>query len=472
MQNISNRRECFFDDHLIDTTRTTAEFRVHQPIRREVVLEHTAPWEGNGSDYHNTFFDDGIWRMYYLGWEVFSEPFTICVCYAESTDGIHWVKPNLGIYEWEGSLDNNIIFGPKTLPTLDNFMVFRDDNPACPPEKRYKAILSQENRTLWYFYSADALHFSKGGILTDQGSFDSLNVAFWDSLAKKYRCYFRAGHAPGSREALRYLNESHVRDIRYMESEDFEHWTDPVLLDFGDAEDIALYTNVVQPYYRAPHMLIGFPSRYNYRRQWTKTFDELCGQEARRKRCDVEERLGLVTTDCVFMCSRDGIRFTRHDEAFLRPGIENGKNWVYGDGYPTRGIIETPSEIEGAPNELSMYIFDNHWNGPTRLWRYTLRLDGFVSLHAGATEKVIVTKPFLYDGDALFINFSTSAWGSMYFTLIGEDGTRYESLETFGDAIDRRVHFENEDAVAALRSTPVTLEIRMRDADLYSLKFE
>jgi len=47
MQNISNRRECFFDDRLIDTARTTAEFRVHQPIRREIVLEHTAPWEGN-----------------------------------------------------------------------------------------------------------------------------------------------------------------------------------------------------------------------------------------------------------------------------------------------------------------------------------------------------------------------------------------------------------------------------------------
>lgn len=243
MQNISNRRECFFDDRLIDTARTTAEFRVHRPIRREIALEHTASWEGNGSDYHNIFFDNGVWRMYYLGWEVFSDPFTICVCYAESTDGIHWVKPNLGIYEWDGSPDNNILFGPKTLPHLDNFMVFRDDNPACPPEKRYKAILSQENRTLWYFYSADALHFSRGGILTDQGSFDSLNVAFWDSLAKKYRCYFRAGHAPGSKEILRYLNESHVRDIRYMESEDFENWTEPVLLDFGDAEDLALYTN-------------------------------------------------------------------------------------------------------------------------------------------------------------------------------------------------------------------------------------
>jgi len=187
MLNIANRRECFFDSYLIDTDQTTAEYRVHSPVRREIVMEHTAPWEGNGSDYHNMFFDNGVWRMYYLGWEEFN-PKGICVCYAESADGLHWNKPNLGICEWEGSLDNNIIFNPKTLPVLDNFMVFRDDNPACPAEKRYKAILSQENRTLWYFYSADGLRFSRGGILTDQGVFDSLNVVFWDDLTKKYRC--------------------------------------------------------------------------------------------------------------------------------------------------------------------------------------------------------------------------------------------------------------------------------------------
>lgn len=85
---------------------------------------------------------------------------------------------------------------------------------------------------------------------------------------------------------------------------------------------------------------------------------------------------------------------------------------------------------------------------------------------------MIVTKPFLYGGDALLVNFSTSAWGHMYFSLIAEDGTRYESLETFGDAIDRKVRFENDAAVASLRAKPVTLEIRMKDADLYSLKFE
>lgn len=471
MINISNRRECFFDNYLIDTKRTTAEFAVHQPIRQEIVMEHTAPWEGNGSDYHNMFYDNGIWRMYYLGWEVF-DPKGIVVCYAESKDGIHWVKPNLGLCEFEGSYDNNIILDRKALPHVDNFMVFRDDNPNCPAEKRYKAILSISKKGLGYYYSADGLHFSEGSIITNKGAFDSLNVAFWDKDAKKYRCYYRAAHALGCKELVCKFDESHVRDIRYMESEDFENWTEEVLLDFGDAEDIALYTNVVQNYYRAPNILIGFPSRYIYRREWTKSFDELCGKEERKKRFDKEPRLGLVTTDCVFICSRDGSHFKRHDEAFMRPDTENGKNWVYGDCYPVRGIIETPSKVEGAPSEMSIYAHDNHWIGPSRLWRYSLRLDGFVSLHAGAKEKTVVTKPFVYEGKELFINFSTSAWGGMQISLVAEDGRRFEGPEVFGDAIDRLVHFDNEEAVATLCGTPVTLEIRMRDSDLYSLKFE
>ena len=33
-------------------------------------------------------------------------------CYAESKDGIHWEKPDLGIVEWQGSRRNNILFPP------------------------------------------------------------------------------------------------------------------------------------------------------------------------------------------------------------------------------------------------------------------------------------------------------------------------------------------------------------------------
>ena len=131
MIQLFSRRECFFDDTLIDNECTTAEFLVHSPVRREVVMTCDAPWEGNGSDFFNMFYDDGKWRMYYLGWEFFN-PAGIRACYAESVDGIHWTKPSLGICEWEGSYDNNIIIDPTIVPHLDNFMVFRDDNPACP----------------------------------------------------------------------------------------------------------------------------------------------------------------------------------------------------------------------------------------------------------------------------------------------------------------------------------------------------
>ena len=66
MINIGSRRECFFDDYLIDLDKTTAERRLHQPIIRDIVLKHDAPWEGDGCDFHNFFYDEeyGKYRLY------------------------------------------------------------------------------------------------------------------------------------------------------------------------------------------------------------------------------------------------------------------------------------------------------------------------------------------------------------------------------------------------------------------------
>ena len=33
----------------------------------------------------------------------------VSLCYAESEDGVNWTKPNLGITNWKGSKENNII---------------------------------------------------------------------------------------------------------------------------------------------------------------------------------------------------------------------------------------------------------------------------------------------------------------------------------------------------------------------------
>lgn len=107
MIDLTGKRECFFDGTLVNDARTTAEFLLHHPIRKNVVITHDKPWEGNSCDYHNILEDDGLYRMYYLGFEPFGHP--VVVCYAESKDGIHWEKPVLNICEFDGSTENNIV---------------------------------------------------------------------------------------------------------------------------------------------------------------------------------------------------------------------------------------------------------------------------------------------------------------------------------------------------------------------------
>lgn len=483
MLNIGSERECLFDDHIIDTEKTTASFRLHQPVPQEIVLRHDAPWEGDGSDYHNFFFDDkwhgvngeypnGCYRMYYLAWK--TENPVIRVAYAESADGLRWSKPSLGMRSFEGSLDNNLILDLTDFGNFDNFMVFRDDNPACPPEKRYKGIAACLPG-LWAWVSPDGLHFTKDSCITENGDFDSLNVAFWDRDEKIYRCFFRSHYniGPDDPHVVPLPNDnSHVRFISVTESKDFVTWTEPEFLSFDDGEHIPLYTNVIQKYFRSPKTLIGFPTRYIERQEWNGSFDELGGRESRLERMKMSVRYGLAITDCAFIVSRNGHDFHRYTEAFIPPLEEDGTNWVYGDCYPIYGLTVTKSARPGAPDEISMYMKEKQWtNTPALLRRYTIRMDGFASMYAGGSERRIITKPFVYSGDTLWVNFATSARGWMYFTLIDQDGGRYESEETFGNTIDRRVHFADEDAVKKLSGKPVTLEVRMIDADLYSFRF-
>ena len=466
--NIKNRREVFWDDTLIDTTKTTASKKLHECVRRELVIMHDEPWEGDCCDYHNLFKDsNGFYRMYYLGWN-FKRP-GVCVCYAESTDGIHWIKPKLGICDYNGSKKNNIILD-STTAVFDNFMVMRDPNQKEGSEELYKGICSiktdsyPHKNELWCFISSDAIHFKKAWEMTDAGAFDTLNTVLWDKYTNRYFAYIRDYH---NKE-----NCKPVRDIRVMTSLDFHEWTTPELLDFMGRDDYPLYTNAVQKYYRADHIFIGFPSRYVERPQWSSNYDRLCGKEKRLERMKTEPRFGLAVTDCVFMCSRDGRKWDRTDEAFMRPGPEEPYNWVYGDCYPALGIVETCGSYPGTDNELSLFSFNNHWsNIPAQLWRYTIRLDGFISAHAAYEEQVVVTKPFIFDGDALHINFSTSAIGYLQFTIKTEDGVSTKSGEIFGDSTDRIVDFDEYD-VSDLRGKSIVMEIRMRDADIYSFYFK
>jgi len=493
MLNIKNNRECFFDDHFINPKYTTAQFRVHEPVRREVLITFDKPWEGSGSTSQCIVKDTDRYRLYYIGRDMeneFPDGSSYYHCYAESHDGLHWERPNLGMFEFNGSCDNNIISSRNSVLHGPMF-VFIDENPACPKNERYRAIVSAINEAVLFSVpSADGIRFDyeKKRVIETGGYYDSMNTCFWDQKAGKYRCFFRGFHFPAGYDGE--LTDCHdprsygirMRDIRYTESTDFVHWSESVIIDEGNAEDIELYENYIIPYYRAPQMLIGFPVRYMGRQTWTENYDSLPSADNRRARAKRDMRYGLAVTDCVFTCSRDGVSFFRHDDVFLRPGPENPTNWVYGCGYASYNLLETPSDIPGADNEISMLFPEGSWIKPIDLVRYSLRMDGFVSLHAGGMkEESVLTRQFIYTGKTLYANFSTSARGYLYFTLtpwddsqgrtpLSQNSRAVTSCEIFGDSTDRRIPFP-DDAVAALSGKAVTLTVRMRDADLYAIRF-
>jgi hypothetical protein len=248
------------------------------------------------------------------------------------------------------------------------------------------------------------------------------------------------------------------------------------MLRFVDSPDEALYTNQVRPYYRAPHLFVGFPTRY-VERKWSPALQALPDPEHRRRRMMFHPRYGTAVTDGLFMTSRDGRTFRRWDEAFLRPGPERRNNWLYGDGYPSLGLLETASADATAPPELSLYVGEDLWKGPVRLRRYTLRIDGFASLHARRKSGEVVTKSLVFAGKELTLNFATSAAGSIRVELQSGESKPLPGFcladcdELFGDTLDRTVTWKEKADVRALAGKPIRIRLVLSDADLYSLRF-
>ena len=133
----------------------------------------------------------------------------------------------------------------------------------------------------------------------------------------------------------------------------------------------------------------------------------------------------------------------------------------------------------GGPNELSLYGTEGYWTAKTgtSLRRYTLRLDGFVSLRAPLSGGELVTRPLKFVGSQLVINFSTSAAGSVRIEIQDADGnplpgfTLADSHELFGDAIVRVVSWKSGADVSSLAGKPVRVRLELKDADICSFQF-
>ena len=440
---IGSDRQLFVDDFWLDEIHGDLERRLHAPVRRAPAIAAGHPWEAGGVSYMVTFPDQGKYRAWYRCDCETADDHRPLIAYAESDDGITWHKPSLGIIEYAGSTDNNLVWsGPG-----NNMAPFRDDGPDVRDDERYNAIVRDGD--LFALVSADGLRWRlmrEEPILTER-PFDSHNIAFRDSWRGEYVIYARGVAGKGD-------FQGGVRWIRRSTSKDFRSWTPLETIDPCGAPFEHLYTNACVQYERSRGTYLMFPSRYVKERSPIPDWE-----------------FGPGVNDIVFMSSRDGLRFDRSFmEAWVRPGLDPD-NWHERAVYMERGILQT------SPEELSLYGMEN-WRMPTvRITRYTLRTDGFVSVRAGYRGGELTTKSFTFKGDELELNYSTSAVGSVSVALeevdrgTAPDGLRFDDCgEIFGDEISGTVKWKGSD-VGALQGVPVRLRVRLKDADLFAFKF-
>ena len=476
---IGTRRELFVDGHMIGSL-DGVERRLHHPVPRETVIVHDAPWEGAGSGYHSVIHDGDVYRMYHRGSALGVEKGKLKLgrqvyCYAESRDGIRWTKPDLGLFEFNGSRKNNIIWMG---PGVHNFAPFADTRPDCPPESKFKALAgTAKEGGLFAFHSPDGIHWSlmrKEPVVT-QGAFDSQNLAFWDAAAGTYRAYFRT-FTKGITTGKVWRPEGY-RAIRTASSENFLDWNQEADLTYEDSPPEHLYTNQIAPYFRAPHILIGFPTRY-VERGWSASMRALPQLQHREQRSAAHLRYGTALTEGLLMASRNGVHFERWNEAFLRPGPQRPETWNYGQNYIAWHAVETKSALPGAPPELSLYASEGAWTGDSNsMRRYTLRLDGFVSVHGSWKGGELVTRPLQFQGNRLQLNFATSAAGSLRVEIQDDAGRPVPGYrlddcpDVFGDDVARTVEWKAGTDVSDLAGRTVRLRFLLKDADLFSFQF-
>jgi hypothetical protein len=461
---LGSKRELFVDNYLIDKLENLS-LQIHEPVFRDVSFKFDQPWEGPFCGYTTIIYDEGKYRAYYRGVPVAmgdGNP-KEALCVAFSDDGIRWTKPKLGLVESYGTKENNVLI--TNMPHwVHNFAPMIDTRPGIPKEERYKALSGTLHiGGLLAFSSPDGLNWKK---MSDQPvlgkldqysyAYDSQNVAFWSEHEGCYVAYFRVVMPPFK------------RCIGRATSKDFLNWknveTMEVIHDGKPSPFEQFYTNQTAAYFRAPHIYVATPARFMEGRQVLT--EEQAGE------IKVNPAYFKDCSDAILLTSRGGNRYDRtFMEPLLRPGI-GFQNWGSRTNYPACNIVPT------GQNEMSIYVNANYATPNAELRRYTWRLDGFASLHAPYTGGTFFSKPLIFTGKHLMLNFSTSAAGGLKVQIEQVDGTPYPGFtfsdckEIIGNEVTRYVLWKNGTDVSSLAGKTVRLRIVMKDADIYSLCFQ
>jgi len=235
---IERDRYLLLDTRIIDYTDNARLIpgTVHKDGRNPLFAEDK-PWEKRIDNvYANVIYDEEerIYKCWYSPFIVDhsaagktaedrkSVPYDpppnreMAICYATSRDGFDWEKPALGLVEYEGNKDNNILWrGSK--PTGQAWYdphgtgIFKDMND-LDPKRRYKAFLKGE--ILSVAFSSDGIHWSPA-IPCPEANVrgDTHNNAIWAPTLGKFVGITRE------------WGETYGRQVARTSSTDFVNWT-------------------------------------------------------------------------------------------------------------------------------------------------------------------------------------------------------------------------------------------------------
>lgn len=464
---VGTSKQLFIDDLIVDETRGVTR-TLNQPAKYvgNPIMIPVYPWEGRLTLYGTVWRDaeEGRFRMWYQGYGRGGVPPMVfdqgtsrhkgfdgrrllyTIGYATSNDGVFWQRPHLGLVEFEGSTENNLVLSDAGFGN-----VIKDDRDA-DPERLYKALFFEANDPqgtpnmgdgVSIAFSPDGLRWTKyAGNPVISRSSDTHALLGWDDLHGKYVSYCRPSVHEGNM----------TRRIGRSVSDDFVSWTDTEDVLAPDDEDPTGMEFYGMPVFKYEGHYLG----------------QLWAYHARPEEPQIRF---AATIDVQLASSRDGIAWER--VGGRKPFIPNGP-----PGSIDASEIWTAREPVVMGDELWFYYsgsVSEHGvtgrSGPICLAK--LRLDGFVSVEAGDEMGTLVTKPFRCDGRMLTINASARG-GLVGVAVLDESGTQFQgySLQECvlfdGDSVRHTVSWREKLSLEDLRGRHIRLKFYTRSAKLFS----
>ncbi len=470
---LDTHRQLFFDDAMLESLQGLTRV-VHQPVKRpEPIVVGDQPWEGwavfpHGSPCLMWDEEEKIYKLWYQAYSVVPpQKERYIMCYATSTDGVTWQKPKLGLVDFLGSRENNIVLMGHSQWALTN--VIKDAHER-DPSRRYKS-LSWDDHAIAIAFSPDGIHWTLyPGNPVMSGTGDSHNIMPYDEALGKYVAYLRPGREAGDGK----------RVIGYSLSDDFVHWSpievilrpdglDPLGDEFYQMPVMryeGAYVGIVWVYHNAPHW--PWPSG-------SGAFD-------RRQLHGAEQ-----TLDTQLTFSHDGKHFIRagNRASFLTVGthghwdegmvdvstvVPHGDElWIYYSGSTARHFFEDLLNLHKV-------VDGRRWMIAIGLAK--LRRDGFISLHAGAEEGLAMTRLLSLSAARQLIVNVDARHGALRAEVIDEHikpipgFTVEESMATTTDGVSQVCRWKEHADLSGLVGQSVRIRFYLQNADLYAFQLK